>query len=39
MIFDLNEFQDKKRSYIGFRTVQSYQGEDLGVDENPNKIF
>ena len=33
------EFQDKKRSYIGFRTVQSYQGEDLGVDENPNKIF
>jgi gliding motility-associated lipoprotein GldK len=33
------EFQDKKRSYIGFRTVQSYLGEDLGVDENPNKIF
>jgi sulfatase modifying factor 1 len=33
------EYQNKKRSYIGFRTVQSYQGEDLGVDENPNKIF
>tara|TARA_Y100000768_G_scaffold89586_1_gene64430 strand:+ start:3796 stop:5310 length:1515 start_codon:yes stop_codon:yes gene_type:complete len=33
------ENQDKKRSYIGFRTVQSYLGEDVGFQENPNKIF
>ena len=33
------EFQNKKRSYIGFRTVQSYMGEDIGFQENPNKIF
>ena len=33
------EYQDKKRSYIGFRTVQSYLGEDVGFQENPNKIF
>ena len=33
------EFQNKKRSYIGFRTVQSYMGEDVGFQENPNKIF
>jgi gliding motility-associated lipoprotein GldK len=33
------ELQNKKRSYIGFRTVQSYMGEDVGFQENPNKIF
>ena len=33
------EYQKSKRSYIGFRTVQSYQGEDVGFQENPNKIF
>ena len=33
------EKKDKKRSYIGFRTVQSYLGEDVGFQENPNKIF
>ena len=33
------EYQKNKRSYIGFRTVQSYQGEDVGFQENPNKIF
>ena len=33
------EMQDKKRSYIGFRTVQSYLGEDVGFQQNPNKIF
>ena len=33
------EYQNKKRSYIGFRTVQSYMGEDVGFQENPNKIF
>ena len=33
------ENQDKKRSYIGFTTVQSYLGEDVGFQENPNKIF
>ena len=33
------EYQNKKRSYIGFRTVQSYLGEDVGFQENPNKIF
>ena len=34
-----SEHKDKKRSYIGFRTVQSYMGEDVGFQENPNKIF
>ena len=29
----------KKRSYIGFRTVQDYLGEDGGDDRNQNKIF
>ena len=33
------EKKDIKRSYIGFRTVQSYLGEDVGFQENPNKIF
>ena len=33
------EYQNKKRSYIGFRTVQSYLGEDIGWQRNPNKIF
>ena len=33
------EYQNKKKSYIGFRTVQSYMGEDVGFQENPNKIF
>ncbi len=33
------ENKEKKRSYIGFRTVQSYLGEDVGFQENPNKIF
>ena len=33
------ETKSKKRSYIGFRTVQSYLGEDVGFQENPNKIF
>ncbi len=33
------EYQNTKRSYIGFRTVQSYLGEDVGFQENPNKIF
>ena len=33
------EKKDRKRSYIGFRTVQSYLGEDVGFQENPNKIF
>ena len=33
------EKKDVKRSYIGFRTVQSYLGEDVGFQENPNKIF
>ena len=33
------ELQNKKRSYIGFRTVQSYLGEDIGWQRNPNKIF
>ena len=33
------EYQNTKRSYIGFRTVQSYLGEDVGFQEKPNKIF
>ena len=33
------EKKNIKRSYIGFRTVQSYLGEDVGFQENPNKIF
>ena len=33
------EYKDEKRSYIGFRTVQDYLGEDIGLDQNPNKIF
>ena len=33
------EYQNSKKSYIGFRTVQSYLGEDVGFQENPNKIF
>ena len=37
--FNYKEDQNKKRSYIGFRTVQSYLGEDVGFQENPNKIF
>ena len=32
------EYQNTKRSYIGFRTVQSYLGEDVGFEQNPNKI-
>jgi gliding motility-associated lipoprotein GldK len=33
------EYKDQKRSYIGFRTVQDYLGEDIGIDKNQNKIF
>ena len=33
------EYKDEKRSYIGFRTVQDYLGEDGGDDRNQNKIF
>ncbi|MDB4148367.1 SUMF1/EgtB/PvdO family nonheme iron enzyme [Flavobacteriaceae bacterium] len=33
------ENQDKKRSYIGFRTVQDYLGEDGVDDRNQKKIF
>ena len=33
------EYQNTKRSYIGFRTVQSYLGEGVGFEQNPNKIF
>jgi formylglycine-generating enzyme required for sulfatase activity len=33
------EYQKEKRSYIGFRTVQDYLGEDIGIDDNPNKVF
>ena len=33
------EYKDEKRSYIGFRTVQDYLGEDIGLDDNPNKVF
>ena len=33
------EYKDEKRSYIGFRTVQDYLGEDGGEDRNENKIF
>jgi len=33
------EIKDKKRSYIGFRTVQDYLGEDGVDDRNQNKIF
>jgi len=33
------EYKDEKRSYIGFRTVQDYLGEDIGLNQNPNKIF
>ena len=33
------EYQKQKRSYIGFRTVQDYLGEDIGLDDNPNKVF
>tara|TARA_B110000003_G_scaffold203566_1_gene202285 strand:+ start:592 stop:2097 length:1506 start_codon:yes stop_codon:yes gene_type:complete len=33
------EDKKKKRSYIGFRTVQDYLGEDGGDDRNQNKIF
>jgi formylglycine-generating enzyme required for sulfatase activity len=33
------EYKDEKRSYIGFRTVQDYLGEDIGENDNPNKVF
>ncbi len=33
------EYKDEKRSYLGFRTVQDYLGEDIGLNQNPNKIF
>ena len=33
------EYKDEKRSYIGFRTVQDYLGEDGGGDRSQNKIF
>ena len=33
------EYKDQKRSYVGFRTVQDYLGEDIGIDKNQNKIF
>jgi|TARA_B110000914_G_C15518518_1_gene475285 sulfatase modifying factor 1 len=33
------EYKDEKRSYIGFRTVQDYLGEDIGQNDKPNKIF
>ena len=33
------EYKDQKRSYVGFRTVQDYLGEDIGIDKNPNKVF
>jgi len=33
------EYKDEKRSYLGFRTVQDYLGEDIGLNKNPNKIF
>ena len=33
------ENKEKKRSYIGFRTVQDYLGEDGIDDRNQNKIF
>ena len=34
------EYKDEKRSYIGFRTVQDYLGEDGGGDgKQKNKIF
>ncbi|MDB4163886.1 gliding motility lipoprotein GldK [Flavobacteriaceae bacterium] len=33
------EYKDEKRSYIGFRTVQDYLGEDGVDDRNQNKIF
>ena len=33
------EYKDEKRSYIGFRTVQDYLGEDGGDERNQNKIF
>ena len=33
------EYKDEKRSYIGFRTVQDYLGEDIGINDNPNKVF
>jgi len=33
------EYKAEKRSYIGFRTVQDYLGEDGVDDRNQNKIF
>ena len=33
------EYKEEKRSYLGFRTVQDYLGEDGGDDRNQNKIF
>tara|TARA_B110000305_G_scaffold158737_1_gene175531 strand:+ start:250 stop:1680 length:1431 start_codon:yes stop_codon:yes gene_type:complete len=33
------EYKTEKRSYIGFRTVQDYLGEDGVDDRNQNKIF
>ena len=33
------EYKKEKRSYLGFRTVQDYLGEDGGDDRNQNKIF
>ena len=33
------EYKDEKRSYIGFRTVQDYLGEDIGENDTPNKVF
>ena len=33
------EYKDEKRSYVGFRTVQDYLGEDIGINDNPNKVF
>jgi|TARA_B110000503_G_scaffold24010_1_gene37745 formylglycine-generating enzyme len=32
------EYKDEKRSYIGFRTVQDYLGEDIGLNQNSKKI-
>ena len=34
-----SEYKEEKRSYLGFRTVQDYLGEDGGDDRNQNKIF
>jgi formylglycine-generating enzyme required for sulfatase activity len=33
------ETKDRKRSYIGFRTVQDYLGDEGVDDRNQNKIF